>query len=109
MGSHVALSPTVRPPAAGQIAGTEIAEGNEEMIFTSISAVIAMADVLAEAKLEREMVEKAQLTLPPDQFVEWFESFKRAREESAMRAKEERRHQELCSAIRSTSFWRFGG
>ncbi len=28
---------------------------------------------------------------------------------AAEKAKDERRHQELCDAIRSTSFWRFGG
>lgn len=45
-------------------------------------------------------IELMQKTLPADDFVKWLESKRES--------DKERRHRELCEAIRSTSFWRFG-
>lgn len=59
----------------------------------------------AEAKSDLEQVQNMRASLPKDDFDKWM-----AERESARREREiERRHREFCEAIRSTSFWRFGG
>lgn len=66
--------------------------------------------VLQELRAEQEMdaaFEKAIGILPADDAQRLRDQRNAEKEADQRRADEERRHRELCNAIRSTSFWRF--
>ena len=72
------------------------------LIVSQIQAEIALAEQ------ERKMIDRLRLALPPEEFSAWLAKHEAEKREAHDRRTEERRHQETCEAIRSTSFWRFG-
>lgn len=64
--------------------------------------------VLEAEKRERQYFEKSLEGLPPEEQTTRRKAREELREKMRQEATAERRHQELCNAIRSTSFWRFG-
>lgn len=63
----------------------------------------ALASAIEHRMAVEEQFQKYLLTLPESERQKAIA----LREEEQRLATEERRHQEVCAAIRSTSFWRF--
>jgi hypothetical protein len=65
---------------------------------------VLLAQVQQQIDLHAE--EDARARLSPVEFSAWLKDRDERREKARQEAIAERRHRELCSAIRSTSFWR---
>lgn len=69
----------------------------------AIGAIAAINGV----KAEKQLVEKMRERLPPGQFNTWFTRYLEVKKEAERYAVEERRHRELCDAIRNSGGNRF--
>lgn len=56
---------------------------------------------------EMKMLDGMRHEMTPEAFKEFYADYTVKKEKAQQYATEERRHQELCRSIRSTSFWRF--
>jgi len=65
-----------------------------------LGCALGLAQAVAEQQAEREYF----LSMSPEQLSAYIS----AKLKQAEADKEERRHQEICAAIRSTSFWKLG-
>lgn len=69
-------------------------------------AQIVMAQIMM-AQAERDYFEKSIKDLPEDMKRDLRTKREAEREKARQEATAERRHREMCDAIRSTGFWRF--
>lgn len=73
---------------------------------------IEMALAIAEIKrldYDRQQIEANRQSMSPEAFNAWLDAKMKFETEQRKEAVIERRHQELCRAIKGSSFWRFGG
>ena len=78
-------------------------------LIQMVTAVTIISSEMAAHEEERKSDELARKTLTPEQYDKHRKNMDEFRAERSRKAEEERRHQDVCEAIRSTSFWRFGG
>jgi hypothetical protein len=74
-----------------------------------LGAYFVLAELQAAqeaARQERAMFDAWRSHLSTDDFEKMRAEYLRKKDEARKEATEERRHRELCEAIRSTSFWR---
>ena len=70
--------------------------------------VLAQMDFeIAALKQRQSQIDLAQKSLSPEHFQEFMTRLSESEKEREAERTAERRHQEHCAAIRSTSFWRF--
>jgi hypothetical protein len=77
-------------------------------MFEMLGAVMGVQMAVEQLRKEQASVEAAKASMTPEQFNAWFSAWLAFKEKQQAAATEERRHRELCEAIRSTSFWRLG-
>lgn len=70
--------------------------------------IMLATNLVSHMEHERKTVEAARASMTEADFDAWYAARKARHAAEAEEAKAERRHQELCEAIRSTSFWRLG-
>jgi hypothetical protein len=73
-----------------------------------LGVLIGMQCAVAQIEREQQQIAAAKASLTPQQFGDYMAARVERLEQGQRSATEERRHQEKCAAIRSTSFWRFG-
>lgn len=73
-----------------------------------IPPIAELMAAIANVEVERRSDELARQALTPGQYAQWRAERDKEKREARERADVERRHRELCDAIRSTSFWRMG-
>mgnify|MGYP000387935256 CR=1 FL=1 len=77
-------------------------------MFEMLGATIGVQMAVEQLRHEQEIVAAAKASMTPEQFGAWLSARLAFKQKQQAAATEERRHRELCEAIRSTSFWRFG-
>ena len=76
-------------------------------MFGMYSFAIGLRMALATHDNEMKMLDDMRRELTPEAFDKFYTDHMAKKEKAHQYATEERRHQELCRSIRSTSFWRF--
>lgn len=67
-----------------------------------------LAFQIKKLELEGQRFDAARASMPPEEFITWFDAMRRVEEKQRQEALAEHRRQEICLAIRrSPSFWRF--
>lgn len=77
-------------------------------MFQMIGAVIGLQCAIDRIKEEQNQLDAAKGSLTQQQFDEYMSMRLKRFEQEQKEAAIESRHKEMCEAIRSTSFWRFG-
>jgi hypothetical protein len=77
-------------------------------MFGMIGAAIGVRVAIDQLRHEQAIVAAAKESMTPEQFGVWLSARLAFKEKQQAAATEERRHREVCEAIRATSFWRFG-
>lgn len=77
-------------------------------MFGLSTVMTALTSAIAVAELEAQRLSVLEKTMKPEDFKAYMAQYEADKAEQRRIDTEERRHQEHCEAIRSTSFWRFG-
>jgi hypothetical protein len=77
-------------------------------MFGILSVITGLQMMVEHLQYEAETIAEAKSTMSPEQFNDWFSTWLAFKDKKHAEAIEERRHREVCEAIRSTGFWRLG-
>jgi hypothetical protein len=77
-------------------------------MFGMIGVIVSVQTLIDKLQYETETIALAESTMSPEQFNDWLSAWQAVKEKKHAEAIEERRHREVCEAIRSTGFWRLG-